>query len=115
MNLKKLQAIKLNLLRKSDNNTSATYPIVAIGINKSGDIIGLASNKVNDYTFPKKGNGKHAERELIRKFGKSIKTIILYRKGHNGSCLPIHPCKVCKKVCDKLNIKVYSIHDKFNW
>lgn len=115
MDQKKLQAIKCILNRKSDNNITVTYPIVAIGLNKSGDIIGIASNKINNCSIAKKGNGKHAERELIRKYGKSIKTIILYRKGNNGSCLPIHPCNVCKKVCDKLNIKVFSIHEKFNW
>lgn len=107
MNNKKLQAIKNNLIKKVNNNTSVNYPIVAVGINKYGDIVGTASNKINNFKYSsKKGNGKHAERELIKKFGKKIRTIILYRKGFNGSCLPIHPCKTCQKIIDKYNIKV---------
>ena len=113
MYFKKFKTIKNNLTKKADNNIYVTYPIIAIGVNKSGDIIGMSSNKVN-FNDDKKGNGLHAERELIKKFGRSIKTIILYRKGFNGSCLPIHPCKVCKKVCDKLNIKICSVQDLFN-
>ena len=111
MNIKKFNAIKNNLIRKSDNNIYCTYPIIAIGLNKYNDIIGTSSNKINILSN-QKGCGLHAERELIKKFGKSVKTIILYRKGVNGSCLPISPCKTCKKICDKLNIKIFSIQEK---
>lgn len=108
MNNKKLLAIKNHIRKKAINNTSVNYPIVAVGINKYGDIIGSASNKINDFKLcSKKGNGKHAERELIKKFGKKIKTIILYRKGNN----PIHPCKTCQKIINKYNIKVILVHE----
>ena len=111
MDIKKLKALQQQIYKKSKNNTIVAYPIVAIGINKNGDVVGFSSNKINNYQKGSRhGNGLHAERELIKKFGKSIKTIFLYRKGKDGICLPIHPCKVCKKICDKLNIKIYSMN-----
>ena len=112
MNSKKLLAIQNSIVKKAKNNNTVNYPIIAIGINKYGDILGTSINKINCLKDEsKKGFGKHAERELIKKFGKSIKTIILFRKGKNNSSLPIQPCKTCSKICNKLNIKVLNFND----
>ena len=82
------------------------YRVAAVGISKLGDIIGCVSNKPR---LAKEGGGLHAEVHLIRKYGKKIKSIFLCRVNSKGKLLPIVPCKSCKKLLKKLNIKVYSV------
>lgn len=55
-----------------------------------------------------RGKGIHAERELIKKYGKAIKKIVIIRSGRSQGILPIEPCPICQKVIDKLNIKIES-------
>lgn len=110
MNKKKIESIKEKVYKKTLNNHLVNYKIVAIGLNRKGDVIGIETNKIN-CDSAKTGYGRHAEMELINHYGKSIKSIILYRKGENMKHLSIHPCKKCEKVLKKLKIKVYQISE----
>ena len=65
------------------------------------------SNFINDF----KGRGRHAERELIKHYGKAIDTIYLCRTGMTGEIRPIEPCPVCSKIAKKMGIKIIPIHE----
>jgi len=87
-----------------------TQRVIALGFNNKGDYIGMRSNSFGDIKAIGlgKGKGKHAERELIKRYGMKIRKIVIIRSAKDGSLLPIHPCETCKKVIDKLGIKVES-------
>ena len=82
------------------------YKISAIGLNSRGDVIASSTNK---HKGCGKGLGLHAEVELIRKYGRKIRSIVLCRVGRSGILRNIHPCPSCQKILDKMNIRVYSI------
>ena len=87
-----------------------TYRVIALGFNKKGDYIGMRSNEraCLDKRGMGRGKGIHAERQLIKKYGKTIRKIVIIRSGRQKDILPIAPCPICQKVIDKLNIKVES-------
>jgi cytidine deaminase len=86
--------------------SSCNYKVSAIGLNIKGDIIGTA---VNQHRINRYGGGLHAEINLIKKYGKKIKTIIICRVNKGGDILPIHPCDTCKKILDRMNIDIITI------
>lgn len=100
----KKELIKLAISKAKQS--ICTYRISCIGLNKRGEILGSSTNKFGRCG---KGLGRHSEIELIKKYGKRIKVIILCRIGCGGDVLPIEPCKNCQKVIDKMGIKVYTI------
>ena len=63
---------------------------------------------------PKTGSykGIHAEQAAIKKFGKSIKTIVIIWTGASGDILPIDCCPTCRALCNKLGIKVLEFCKK---
>ena len=56
-----------------------------------------------------KFSGKHAERALMEKYGKRIASILILRVGHGGDLRAIQPCDMCKKIADKLGIRIFSV------
>lgn len=88
--------------------SNCRYKISALGFSRKGDLIGAVTN---GHRFEKQGGGLHAETELIKKYGKKLKTILICRVGNRGDLLPISPCNNCKKVADKLNIKIISVKE----
>lgn len=111
MNNNKIENIKHSIKRKSKKNSDVNYYITAAALNKKNELLGISNNKRNNNSCSKHGCGLHAERELIKKYKQNIKTIVLYRRGHNFDTLPIHPCKTCQKIINKMNIKVILIHE----
>lgn len=101
---------KKALSKAKKQNNVITYRIIAIGFNRKGEYIGMRSNTFGKMKPEKMGRGcgKHAERELIKKYGSLIKKIIIIRFGKSGSILPIEPCITCQKIIDRLKIKVES-------
>ena len=98
-----------NLIRlaiKKASQSICCYKISSIGLNKRGEILGSTTNK---HGKSGKGKGKHSEIELIKRYGNKIKTIIICRIGNSGDILPIHCCKNCQKVIDKMGIKVLTV------
>lgn len=83
-----------------------SHRIIAIGFNHKNDLVGIKTNSFG--LSCRKGSGKHAERELIKRYGNRIKKIIILRIGRSGKLFPIDPCDICKKVADKYGIKIES-------
>jgi hypothetical protein len=91
---------------KKASQSSCTYKISAMGFNKKGDYVGSAINKKKKCGH---GLGLHAEIELIKKYNKRISTILICRVNNKGKLLPIDSCVTCKKICEKLNIKLITV------
>lgn len=91
--------------------SACTYKISAIGFNHKGDMIGSAMNK-RHVCLPKMG--RHAEEELIKRYGRNLKTIVICRVNNQGELLPIDPCSKCSKMANKLNIRIKTIKGRSN-
>lgn len=102
----KEEIVKDRLCKKAAK-TTCRFKISAAALNHKDEVIGIVNNS---HRFVKYGGGLHAERKLMDRYGKNIKTIIILRIGNSGNLLPIEPCKVCKEIADKLNIKIISIY-----
>lgn len=96
----------IKLAIKKAKQSDCRYKVSAIGFNKKGDIIGTAFNK---HFINRKGMSLHAEVNLIKKFTKSLKTIIICRSNETGTILPIHPCNACSKLANKYGIIIETI------
>mgnify|MGYP003295719115 CR=1 FL=1 len=106
------------ILKRKAHKSDCTYKISGIAFDKKGDILGSAVNKHSEWNVLEKENGegragtaKHVERELIKRYGQNIKTILICRVGHSGIIRKIDPCLACKKVADKLGIKIISVNE----
>lgn len=98
---------KINRIIKKATKSSCHYRISALGINKKGELIGVSTNTPR---FSKLGGGSHAEINLMKKVGPSLKTIIICRTNPKGKVMPIHPCEVCQTKADELGIKIIPLH-----
>jgi hypothetical protein len=94
------------LAKTKAKQSNCRYKVAALGFNRKGDFIGSAVNKQKLY---KHHGGQHAEMELLRKYGKKIRNIIICRMNNSGDFLPIKACENCSKVLGNLGIKIYSI------
>ena len=45
----------------------------------------------------------------MKRHGKKINTILIMRIGHGGDILKIEQCEKCKKIADKLGVKIISV------
>ena len=97
--------IKIRLTKEA-LKSSCNYKVSAIAYSRKGNILGISHCQ---HRFNRHGGGIHAELVLMRKFGKSIATIVIMRVNKNGSVLPIDPCEVCAKIAQKMNIRIKSI------
>jgi len=102
----------LELLINKAEQTTTSYRISAIAFNKKGEILGATTNSFKMDGRPAgKGCGIHAERRLIARYKNNIKTIIICRIGLGGDIRPIEPCITCKKIADKMGIKIISVKE----
>ena len=98
------------------------FRIAAIAFSRKGNVLGLEVNSCNSRRvsyeeYSKrcitkescKFSGKHAERALMEKYGKRIASILILRVGHGGDLRAIQPCDMCKKIADKLGIRIFSV------
>jgi len=103
--------IKQRLIDKAKKGP-ASYKVSAIALNKKGEILGFSvCSQRRSIRLNRRGSGVHAERKLISQYGTRIKIIIICRVGKNDILSPIHPCITCKRIADRLNIKIYSISE----
>lgn len=115
MKASKIETETVNLLKKKAIKSDCTYKVSAVAFDKKGDVLGHTRNTHSKWdVLEKDGNGRsgtaiHAERRLMERYGENIKTIMIARVGHSGELRPIHPCKSCKKVAEKLGIRIVSI------
>ena len=105
-------------LKDKAAQSPCTYRIAAIAFDKKGDVLGHISNNHSSWDVIEKengigraGTGKHAERLLIGRYGKNIKSMLIARIGRSGDLKPISPCKACQKAADKLGIKIHTVDD----
>lgn len=84
------------------------YKISALGFNRKGDLIGSSTNKKYKCQH---NMGKHAEMELMKRYGKSLSTIIICRVNPKGVMLPISPCKRCSKMADNYGISISTLRE----
>lgn len=109
-----LIALVPRLAKKAFLNSSMTYRICAIAFTKRGNLVGIQMNGHRVSRSKRRGDGLHAEAELIRKFGRRISTIYILRVGNAGDPLPIHPCENCAKIAAKLGIRIIPLHEELD-
>ncbi len=98
------------------------FRIAAIAFSRKGNVLGMEVNscisrRISYEEYSKrcitkescKFSGKHAERALMEKYGKRIASILILRVGHGGDLRAIQPCDMCKKIADKLSIRIFSV------
>ena len=98
------------------------FRIAAIAFSRKGNVLGMEVNscisrRISYGEYSKrcitkescKFSGKHAERALMEKYGKRIASILILRVGHGGDLRAIQPCDMCKKIADKLGIRIFSV------
>ncbi len=98
-------SIQLLAIKKA-KQSSCRFKVSAIGFNRKGDLIGTA---VNQHRISKPGCSIHAEIALIKKIGRSLKTIIICKTNKTGGILPIHPCRTCASIALRYNIDIKTI------
>jgi len=97
-----------NMVIKKALKSPCRHKVAAIALNRKGEVLGITFNYSRPgEMFNKKGGGIHAERQAILRWGKSIKSLIISRVNKTGQLIPIHACTNCKKMADKLGIKIY--------
>lgn len=99
----------IKFMKSKASRSPSKIKISAIAFDNKGDILGTVTNSFNNWEIPRKCTGKHAERDLISRYGKLIKTILICRVGLGGNFLPIDPCPICQKVAKKYGIKIVSV------
>lgn len=90
------------------SKSQCRFKISAIGFNKKGDPIYKTFNRQRFY---KKRGGIHAEMDVMKNAGPSLKYIIIYKINNGGTLRPIHPCKMCAEKANELGIKIYTSCD----
>lgn len=94
------------MLSKKASQSISKYKVSALALSKRGNIIGKCFNKPS----PKPGNiGCHAESRLILRYGRKIKTILIYRVNQAGIPKPIDPCPMCSELARRFNIDIITI------
>lgn len=95
----KLVKKALQLARKKIN----TFHIAAAAYTRKGNLIDITTNLPCGWP----GNRfVHAEGRLMLKYGRRISRIVLVRVGHGGQKRPIGPCEECRKLAERLGIKI---------
>lgn len=113
MTINALTALVPRMANKLRPDRGPTYRICAIAFSKKNNLLGISMNGFNDRggQSARKGAGKHAEAELIKKFGRRIEKIYILRVGNSVDPLPIHPCENCAKLAIKYGIKIIPLHE----
>jgi len=97
-------------LKKKASQSRSKYRISAMGFDNRGEFVAQAFNGVPlSGVKVKEGGGVHAEAKLMRKYGVLLKTIVISRIGHRGDWRPIEPCEKCRKLAEKLGVKLITI------
>ena len=105
----KLHQNNIDRLYNKAKKSLCVYKISAMGIDHSGNMIGVSFNVKR---FTKSGGGIHAEMNLMAQYGSNLKTIIICRSNNAGTeMLPIHPCERCSKKASELGIKIIPLLD----
>jgi len=89
--------------------SKCTYKVSSIALNSKGDVLGTT---INSKKICRKGGSNHAEMQAWMKWGKKIKTLVIFRVNSHGKLLPIDPCPMCRNfLVNRCNIKIVSIQE----
>jgi deoxycytidylate deaminase len=102
MRIDLIKTLGINKAKQS----ACRYRISAIGIDKCGDVIGVKSNKPR---FEKFHGSIHAELNLMSRYGRKLKTIIICRINRDNQLVDIDPCPVCSAKAKDLGIKIVNL------
>ena len=94
------------LKKKSRQAIYTKVRVVAVGLNKKGEVIGISMNIPSTNRFHRK---THAECILIDRYGKNLSTILIARFGRSGTQLPIDACPMCKAYAESMGIRIISL------
>jgi len=98
----------IETIKKKATQSYCRFKVAAIGFDERGEILATAVNRPR---LDKFGGGSHAEMVVLQKAGRRVKSMIICRVGNSGELLPIHCCPSCKKVLEKMKIKVSTIQN----
>lgn len=105
-----------SVLQKKASKSHCTYKVSAVAFGKKGEVLGCVSNKHSAWNVledtageGRAGTAKHAERLLMQRYSKHVKTIIVCRTGKGGAIRPIDPCPACKKAAAKLGVEIITV------
>lgn len=102
-NLKQLWTLDDEMFKIAKRST-CQYKVAAFGFDQKGTCLGYATNL---HRFPKEGGSIHAEINLLRKVNiRKLKSVLVVRSSDAGKPSHIDVCPSCKKVLDKLGIKI---------
>ena len=114
-NFPKLSSNAMDVLRgklkKKAAQSRSKYRISAVAFDGRGDFIAQSFNGLPKDGLYGVGSGIHAEAKLMSKYGSIAKTILISRIGNGGEWLPIHPCRHCQAMAEKLGIKLVAIEE----
>jgi len=96
----------INRMRNKSTQGRGCCRVVAVGLDKKGDILGIS---INTPAWNRGFPSAHAEWKLIDRYGKNISKIVLARFGLSGRLLPIKPCGMCRARIESLGIGVRII------
>ena len=96
----------VDIIKRKANQSYCRYKVAAIGFDEDGRIVATGVNRPR---LEKQGGGKHAEMVVLQKAGKRVRSMIICRVGNAGELRPIKCCSSCKKVLDKMGIKIVTL------
>lgn len=97
-------------MHRKAHSSPSQYHLACAAFNKKGELLGVTTNSFRKSNIMiRKYSGYHCEMKAVHRWGMKIKSILLLRIGNGGDILPIQACPKCRKVLDKLNIKVVEI------
>lgn len=96
----------LEVAKNKAAHTPCKYSVASIALDSRGNVIDTARNTPR---FGKKGGSVHSEQALMKKHGKRIKSIIIFRVTKGGKIKPMDPCSVCATKANELGITIHSL------
>lgn len=106
-NDRKMRRIYTSIAQRKAAQSICRFKVAALGFNSDGDCVAKA---VNTPRFVRPGGGIHAEQHIFKVAKrKGVVTILICRVGSSGSLLPIHPCPICQKTADTMNIRIITV------
>jgi len=107
--MKKYPPDLYNKIWAKATQSPSMYRLGGVAFNEKGEVLGYARNSWRNDAIEGKGTGRHVEANLIARYKGNVHTIIIMRIGGAGDILPIEPCPKCRKLAEKMGVKIYSV------
>jgi deoxycytidylate deaminase len=98
-------------IAKKHFNIKKDYNVIAIILNKKGNVLSIGTNKQKTHPLQDKySDGKriylHAEIDALSKCKKHPYKMIVIRLKRNGETALAKPCSVCSKAIEDFDVKI---------